>query len=81
VTDEADLELLSTVVDLTDRRLTVPAEVAWRELRGSFPQGAEWIELRTSVLRLEREGLVRTDPDLNLEATPVGCDALRAGRP
>lgn len=79
----ADLALLEAVVDLTRRRVSVPAADAYRHLHGRHPGAADRVPLRLAVLRLERDGLLRSDVDLRLEATPdgeVAVELLRVAR-
>jgi hypothetical protein len=68
----ADLALLDAVVSLTRRRISVPADVAFERLHGRPPDATDLVELRTAILRLERDGLVTSDRDLRLEPTPDG---------
>ena len=75
-----DLALLDSVVTLTRRRLTVPAATAFEHARGHRPRGADLVELRLAVLRLERDGLVVSDRELRLEATPDGEVAIELHR-
>jgi hypothetical protein len=80
----SDLQVLEAVVELTPRRVNVPAVQVLEHLHQRAPRPSEWMELRYAVLRLERDGLVRSDPNLVLEATPDGQVAvglLRARRP
>lgn len=74
--DAADLDLLTAVEALTQRRLRVPAAVAWERAHGTPPRGAEWVQMRLTVLRLERAGLVWTDPQLDVEVTEAGHELL-----
>lgn len=75
-----DLALLDSVVALTRRRVTVAAGDAFEHARGRRPGTADLIELRLSVLRLERDGLLRSDRELRLEATPDGEVAVELHR-
>jgi hypothetical protein len=79
----ADLALLDAVVALTRRRISVPSATAYEQVHGRPPSGRERVELRLAVLRLERDGLVVSDRDLRLEATPdgeVAAELFRARR-
>jgi len=67
-----DLVLLDAVVMLTRRRVTVPAAVAFERVHGRPPGMHDRIALRLAVLRLERDGLLTSDRELRLEATPDG---------
>ena len=75
-----DLALLNSVVALTRRRITVDARHAFEHAHGRRPSGADLVELRLSVLRLERDGLLRPDRELRLEATPDGEIAVELHR-
>ena len=75
-----DLALLDSVVMLTRRRVTVAADDAFEHAHGRRPGSADFIELRLSVLRLERDGLLRSDRELRLEATPDGDVAVELHR-
>jgi hypothetical protein len=78
-----DLRLLEAVVDLTRRRVAVAAAAAHERAYGRAPATADLVELRLAVLRLERDGLVRSDRELRLEPTPdgeVAVELLRARR-
>ena len=75
-----DLALLDSVVALTRRRVTVPAGDAFEHARGRRPGSADLVDLRLSVLRLERDGLLRSDRELRLEATPDGEVAVELHR-
>ena len=78
-----DLDLLAAAVDLTPRRINVPARQVFERLQGRPPTWRERLELRLAILRLERDGLLRSDADLNVEPTPDGQVAVglrRAGR-
>jgi hypothetical protein len=75
-----DLALLDSVVALTRRRVTVPAAAAFEHARGRRPAAADLVELRFAVLRLERDGLVLSDRELRLEATPDGEVAVELYR-
>lgn len=75
-----DLALLDSVVALTRRRITVPAGDAFEHARGRRPGAADLVDLRLSVLRLERDGLLRSDRELRLEATPDGEVAVELHR-
>jgi hypothetical protein len=70
-------ELLAVADQLTQARLRVPAADAWQALHGRRPQLDEWLELRVSVLRLERAGLVESTTDLVIEVTDAGRAALQ----
>jgi hypothetical protein len=67
-----DLALLDALVALTRRRVTVAADDAFERAHGRRPDADDYVRLRLSVLRLERDGLVRSERDLRLEATPDG---------
>lgn len=75
-----DLALLDAVVALTRRRVTVAAGAAFEHARGRPPGTGDLVELRLSVLRLERDGLLRSDRELRLEATPDGEVAVELHR-
>jgi hypothetical protein len=75
-----DLALLDAVVALTRRRVTVPARDAFDHLHGRQPAAADHVDLRLAVLRLERDGLLRSDRELRLEATPDGEVAVELHR-
>lgn len=75
-----DLALLDSVVALTRRRVTVPAATAFEHAHGHRPRGADLVELRLAVLRLERDGLLQSDRELRLEATPDGEVAVELHR-
>jgi hypothetical protein len=72
VATREDLALLAAAVELTERRVNVAVADAWRHLCGRAPSASEWIEVRFSIARLEREALVRFDADLHLEPTDDG---------
>lgn len=75
-----DLALLDSVVALTRRRVTVDARDAFEHARGHRPGAADLVELRLAVLRLERDGLLQSDRELRLEATPDGEVAVELHR-
>jgi hypothetical protein len=78
-----DLELLEAAVQLTRRRVSVAAGRAFERVHGRAPALADLVDLRMAVLRLERDGLVRSDRELRLEPTPdgeVAVELLRARR-
>lgn len=78
-----DLLLLEAAVALTPRRVNVPIERVFEHVHGRAPRRDEVVELRLSVLRLERDGLLLSDPDLNVEPTAdgqVAAELLRARR-
>lgn len=81
MTVPADLELLAVAEQMTQSRLRVPAADAWQALHGRRPQLEEWLELRLSVLRLERAGLVETASDLAIEVTDAGREVLQPRNP
>jgi hypothetical protein len=68
----ADLQLLAAAVELTARRIHVDVADAWARARGQAPTPSDWVEIRRAVLRLERDGLVRSDLDLHIEPTAAG---------
>jgi hypothetical protein len=74
--DEGDLALLESVHALTHRRVLADVAEAWRQVHGHLPAPGEWAAVRTSVARLERIGLVRSEPSLHLEVTDSGRRAL-----
>jgi hypothetical protein len=76
MTDKADLALLAAAHELSQRRISVDVAAAWRLLHGRAPETGDWPAIRRSVLRLEREGLIRSDPDLHLEVTDHGRSVL-----
>jgi hypothetical protein len=78
-----DLVLLAAAVDLTPRRINVPARRVFEQVHGRPPGPGDLVALRLAVLRLERDGLLRSDAALNVEPTPDGQVAvglLRASR-
>lgn len=78
-----DLELLAAAVDLTPRRVNVPVRRVFERVHGRTPGPEDLVALRLAVLRLERDGLLRSDAALNVEPTPDGQVAvglLRATR-
>jgi hypothetical protein len=77
---DPDLELLAVLDELTQRRLRVDVEAAWRRRHGHRPAAGDWLMIRTTVAHLEREGLIRSDPALMIEVTDAGRAALRAAR-
>jgi hypothetical protein len=77
VTDHADLVLLDAVVALTERRVQVPAADAFERASGRPLTERDWVALRRSILRLERDGLVRSDREHRLEATDEGRALLQ----
>jgi hypothetical protein len=76
MTDKADLALLAAADELTQRRVTVDVAAVWDRLHGRAPRPDEWPAIRRAVLRLEREGLVRSDLALRLEVTADGQSVL-----
>lgn len=80
MTRSADLELLDAVVALTRRRVTVAAADAFERSRGRRLRPSDYVDLRLAVLRLERDGLLRSDRELRLEATPDGEIAIELHR-
>lgn len=70
------MEVLEAVVELTPRRVNVPATRVLERLHGPGATSADRLELRLAVLRLERDGLIHSDSDLLLEATPAGLAAV-----
>jgi hypothetical protein len=77
VTEHADLVLLEAVVALTERRIQVHAADAFERAHGRPVTTNDWVGLRLSVLRLERAGLLQSDPEHHLEPTEEGRAALR----
>ncbi len=80
---EHDMQVLDAVVALAPRRVTVPAEVVLEHLHRGGRPASGWQALRMAVLRLQRDGLLRSEPGLSLEATPdgqVAVELLRARR-
>jgi hypothetical protein len=77
VTEAEDLRLLAAADELTQRRRSVDAAAAWALIHGEAPRSADWPTLCTSVFRLEREGLVRSDAAMYLEVTNDGRAAVR----
>jgi hypothetical protein len=75
-----DLRRLDAVVALTRRRVTVAAGEAFEHARGRRPETEDYVALRLAVLRLERDGLLRSDRELRLEATPDGEIAVELYR-
>lgn len=71
-----DLELLAAAVELTPRRVNVPIRRVFEHLHGRPPQPSELVDLRLAVLRLERDGLLRSDAGLVVEPTPDGQVAV-----
>jgi hypothetical protein len=79
----SDLALLDAVVRSTRRRVTVPAAAAFERAYGRPPRRDDLLDLRLSVARLERDGLLVSDRELRLEATPdgeVAAELYRAAR-
>jgi hypothetical protein len=79
----SDLEVLEAVVALTPRRVNVTADRVLEHLLGRRPSASDRLALRLAVLRLEGDGLVTSDRELRLEATPDGhiaVELLRARR-
>ena len=78
-----DLVLLEAAVALTPRRVNVPIRRVFERLHGRTPSLEELVDLRLAILRLERDGLLRSDRELNVEPTPdgeVAAELLRARR-
>ena len=71
-----DLELLEAAVELTPRRVNVPVRLVFERLHGRPPGPSDLVDLRLAVLRLERDGLLRSDRALNVEPTPDGQVAV-----
>ena len=68
---------------LTPRRVNVTADRVLEHLLGRRPSASDRLALRLAVLRLEGDGLVTSDRELRLEATPDGniaVELLRARR-
>ena len=68
---------------LTPRRVNVRADRVLEHLLGRRPSASDRLALRLAVLRLEGDGLVTSDRELRLEATPDGhiaVELLRARR-
>jgi hypothetical protein len=76
-----DLDLLTALDDLTQRQLRVDVAVAWKRLHGHQPAAGDWMMIRTTVARLEREGLIHSDPSLAIEVTDAGRAVLRDDPP
>ena len=70
-----DLALLDAAVVLTSRRVNVHVHDAFEVLTGGPPTAEDAVELRLAVLRLERDGLVRSSADGFVEPTPDGRTA------
>jgi hypothetical protein len=80
---DSDLALLEAAVALTPRRVNVPIRKVFEHLHGRAPALEELVELRLAILRLERDGLLQSDRQLNVEPTPdgqVAAELLRARR-
>lgn len=79
----SDLALLEAAVELTPRRISVPIAVVFQRVNGCLPVPSDMVELRLAILRLERDGLLLSNPALDVEPTPdgqVAVELLRAGR-
>jgi hypothetical protein len=77
---EGDLQLLEAAVELTPRRVNVPIRRVFERLHGRSPRLTEFVDLRLAVLRLERDGLLHSDRELNVEPTPDGQVAAELRR-
>ncbi len=77
---EHDLRVLDAIVTLTPRRINVPAAQVLEFLHGPDSTPSDLLELRLAVLRLERDGLVRSEASLRVEATPDGRIAIELSR-
>ncbi len=78
-----DLLLLEAAVTLTPRRINVSIGRVFEHVHGRPPGPDDLVDLRLAVLRLERDGLLRSDRDLNVEPTPdgqVAAELLRTRR-
>ena len=70
-----DLALLDAAVALTARRVNVHVHDAFEVMTGRPPSPQEAVDLRLAVLRLERDGLLRSSADGFVEPTPDGRTA------
>jgi hypothetical protein len=70
-----ELALLDAAVALTTRRVNVHVHDAFEVLTGRAPSPEDVVELRLAVLRLERDGLLRSSADGFVEPTPDGRTA------
>ncbi|HJR24399.1 MAG TPA: hypothetical protein VJ804_02925 [Acidimicrobiales bacterium] len=75
-----DLALLDAAVTLTSRRVNVHVHDAYEVATGRAPTPQDAVELRMVVLRLERDGLVRSSADGFVEPTPDGRTAAELRR-
>jgi hypothetical protein len=74
--EPTDLDLLASLEGLTYRQVLPGVTAAWKQTQGHTPVTGEWMDLRQSVARLERAGLVRSEPTLHLEVTDAGREYL-----
>jgi hypothetical protein len=80
---ESDFALLEAAVDLTQRRVNVSLGRVFEHVHARKAGSDDRVGLRLALLRLERDGLVQSDSDLNVEPTPdgqVAVELLRARR-
>ena len=75
-----DLALLDAAVTLTSRRVNVHVHDAFEVVTGRAPTTQDVVDLRMAVLRLERDGLVRSSADGFLEPTADGRTAAQLRR-
>jgi hypothetical protein len=75
-----DLALLDAAVALTARRVNVHVHDAFEVATGRAPSPDDVVDLRWAVLRLERDGLVRSSADGFVEPTPDGRTAAELRR-
>jgi hypothetical protein len=73
---EPDLALLRAAVALTRRRVNVRVEEAFELLHERALEPEDFVDVRLTIRRLERAGLLRTDASLHLEPTPEGQAAV-----
>ena len=80
---ESDFALLEAALALTQRRVNVPIGRVFVHLHARKAGSEDRAALRLALLRLERDGLVQSDSQLNVEPTPdgqVAVELLRARR-
>ena len=75
-----DLLLLEGAVDLTRRRVNAPLARVFEHVHGRRFEPSDLISTRLAILRLERDGLLVSDAELNLEPTPDGRTAIEIVR-
>jgi Mn-dependent DtxR family transcriptional regulator len=77
MTEPEDLQLLAASDELSQDGRPVDAATAWSLIHKRPPTSAEWPAICTSLLRLEREGLIRADPAMYLQLTDDGRSVVR----